>query len=257
MTLRQKKSLGQHFLNDEFIANNIVESLSYNNEYDTIVEVGVGVGVLTKYLVQKQHVDFYVIEIDERLVEIILEKYPALDKKVIHSDILKVPFDKIFKSQIAVIGNFPYQISSQIVFKILENKELIPEMVGMFQKEVAQRITATHGNKQYGILSVLVQAYYNVEYLFEVGEEKFTPPPKVKSAVIKITRKKNVDPDLIEKDLRKLVKAAFNQRRKTLRNALKSLIEDKGKLSSDQFSLRAEQLSVEDFIQLSKHIFKP
>ena len=220
-----------------------------------MVEVGVGFGVLTKYLVDKKNIDFYVIEIDDRLVEWIENQFPSLRNKIIHRDILKVDFKKHFENPFAIIGNFPYQISTQIIFKILENRELIPEMVGMFQKEVAVRIAADHGNKQYGITSVLVQAYYDVDYLFEVDSEKFNPPPKVQSAVIRLRRKENNNLPVQYDELRVVVKTAFNQRRKTLRNALKPLLKDQV-LDEAILQKRAEQLSVEDFILLTQKFYE-
>ena len=255
MSIRQKKSLGQHFLNDESIASDIVNSLSYDDSYNTVVEVGVGFGVLTKYLVARENIEFYVIEIDDRLVEWIENQFPSLKNKIIHKDILKVDFKKHFENPFAIIGNFPYQISTQIIFRILENRELIPEMVGMFQKEVAQRITADHGNKQYGITSVLVQAYYDVDYLFEVSNDKFNPPPKVHSAVIRLRRKKDNNLPVEYDQLRVVVKTAFNQRRKTLRNALKPIVKEKV-LDDALLKKRAEQLSVHDFILLTQKLYE-
>lgn len=248
--VRAKKYLGQHFLNDLNVAQKITDSLSYQN-YKTILEIGPGMGVLTQYLLKKDS-EIYVIEIDKESVSYLRNHFSDLQNKIIEGDFLKLPLHQLFNDSFALIGNFPYNISSQILFKTLENKELIPEVVGMFQKEVAERIAAKAGNKTYGILSVLIQAFYEVEYLFTVNEDVFTPPPKVKSAVIRLTRKKKLEIDCDEKMFRLVVKTAFNQRRKTLRNALKSIpLKDEQKVKP-YLSLRAEQLSVDDFIQLTQ-----
>lgn len=249
MKVKPKKHLGQHFLNDQNIASKIVDSLSYK-PYDLVLEVGPGMGVLTQFLLQKQ-VKVYVAEIDKESVDYLKINYPQLENNIV-GDFLKLEFEELFSDNFAVIGNFPYNISSQIVFKILENKHKIPEMVGMFQKEVAERIAAQKGNKIYGILSVLNQAYYNVDYLFTVHENVFTPPPKVKSAVIRLKRYRDKIEGIDDKFFFKLVKAGFNQRRKTLRNALKVLNIPQHLESHEFLNLRAEQLSVEDFIHLAR-----
>lgn len=249
MKVKPKKHLGQHFLNDQNIASKIVDSLSYK-PYDLVLEVGPGMGVLTQFLLQKQ-VKVYVAEIDKESVDYLKINYPQLENNIV-GDFLKLEFEELFSDNFAVIGNFPYNISSQIVFKILENKHAIPEMVGMFQKEVAERIAAQKGNKIYGILSVLTQAYYNVDYLFTVHENVFTPPPKVKSAVIRLKRYRDKIEDINDEFFFKLVKAGFNQRRKTLRNALKVLNIPQHLESHEFLNLRAEQLSVEDFIHLAR-----
>lgn len=249
MKVKPKKHLGQHFLNDQNIASKIVDSLSYY-PYDLVLEVGPGMGVLTQFLLQKQ-VKVYVAEIDKESVDYLKINYPQLENNIV-GDFLKLEFEELFSDNFAVIGNFPYNISSQIVFKILENKHKIPEMVGMFQKEVAERIAAQKGNKIYGILSVLTQAYYNVDYLFTVHENVFTPPPKVKSAVICLKRYRDKIEGIDDKFFFKLVKAGFNQRRKTLRNALKVLNIPQHLESHEFLNLRAEQLSVEDFIHLAR-----
>ncbi|WP_303813100.1 16S rRNA (adenine(1518)-N(6)/adenine(1519)-N(6))-dimethyltransferase RsmA [Apibacter mensalis] len=249
MKVKPKKHLGQHFLNDQNIASKIVDSLSYK-PYDLVLEVGPGMGVLTQFLLQKQ-VKVYVAEIDKESVDYLKINYPQLENNIV-GDFLKLEFEELFSDNFAVIGNFPYNISSQIVFKILENKHKIPEMVGMFQKEVAERIAAQKGNKIYGILSVLTQAYYNVDYLFTVHENVFTPPPKVKSAVIRLKRYRDKIEGIDDKFFFKLVKAGFNQRRKTLRNALKVLNIPQHLESHEFLNLRAEQLSVEDFIHLAR-----
>lgn len=249
MKVKPKKHLGQHFLNDQNIASKIVDSLSYK-PYDLVLEVGPGMGVLTQFLLQKQ-VKVYVAEIDKESVDYLKINYPQLENNIV-GDFLKLEFEELFSDNFAVIGNFPYNISSQIVFNILENKHKIPEMVGMFQKEVAERIAAQKGNKIYGILSVLTQAYYNVDYLFTVHENVFTPPPKVKSAVIRLKRYRDKIEGIDDKFFFKLVKAGFNQRRKTLRNALKVLNIPQHLESHEFLNLRAEQLSVEDFIHLAR-----
>ncbi|WP_303849293.1 16S rRNA (adenine(1518)-N(6)/adenine(1519)-N(6))-dimethyltransferase RsmA [Apibacter mensalis] len=249
MKVKPKKHLGQHFLNDQNIASKIVDSLSYK-PYDLVLEVGPGMGVLTQFLLQKQ-VKVYVAEIDKESVDYLKINYPQLENNIV-GDFLKLEFEELFSDNFAVIGNFPYNISSQIVFKILENKHAIPEMVGMFQKEVAERIAAQKGNKIYGILSVLTQAYYNVDYLFTVHENVFTPPPKVKSAVIRLKRYRDKIEGIDDKFFFKLVKAGFNQRRKTLKNALKVLNIPQHLESHEFLNLRAEQLSVENFINLAR-----
>lgn len=249
MKVKPKKHLGQHFLNDQNIASKIVDSLSYK-PYDLVLEVGPGMGVLTQFLLQKQ-VKVYVAEIDKESVDYLKINYPQLENNIV-GDFLKLEFEELFSDNFAVIGNFPYNISSQIVFKILENKHKIPEMVGMFQKEVAERIAAQKGNKIYGILSVLTQAYYNVDYLFTVHENVFTPPPKVKSAVIRLKRYRDKIEGIDDKFFFKLVKAGFNQRRKTLKNALKVLNIPQHLESHEFLNLRAEQLSVENFINLAR-----
>lgn len=251
MSVRAKKHLGQHFLNDLNVAQKIVESLSWQG-YEQVLEIGPGMGVLTQFLIEKNQ-NIQVVEIDEESVQFLNKKYNLTQErlKIYSEDFLKMNLSANFNAPLAILGNFPYNISSQILFKILENKNIVPEMVGMFQKEVAERVVATHGSKTYGILSVLVQAYYDVEYLFTVDEHVFSPPPKVKSAVIRLTRNDTKFEILNEKYFFTLVKTAFNQRRKTLRNALKSLNYSVDFKISEVLNLRAEQLSVADFIDLS------
>ena len=242
-----KKSLGQHFLKDENICQKIVAAL-VQEPFDQLIEVGPGGGALTKYLIKIPEIQFKAIEIDEEKINYLKSNYPTLENKIISQSFLDAepPFDHSF----TIVGNFPYNISTQILFKILEWKHQVPMVVGMFQKEVAQRIAAPSGNKVYGVLSVLVQAFYEVKYLFDVHEQCFTPPPKVKSGVIKLYRKETIFPMKSEKHFFVLVKAAFNQRRKTLRNATRSLFEDTI-LQESIFSKRAEQLSVQDFSDLT------
>lgn len=250
MTVRAKKHLGQHFLKDKNIAQRIVDSLTWE-DYNQVLEIGPGMGVLTKFLIEaKQNIS--VVEIDHESVEFLQKNYPELT--IYSEDFLKMELNRHFNQEpICILGNFPYNISTQIVFKIIENRNQIPEMVGMFQKEVAERICSKEGSKVYGILSVLTQAYYTTEYLFTVSEQVFTPPPKVKSGVMRMrrhTEKLEVD----EKLFFNVVKLAFNQRRKTLRNALKSILPSGTDFEDKVFQLRAEQLSVVGFIELTKKI---
>jgi 16S rRNA (adenine1518-N6/adenine1519-N6)-dimethyltransferase len=242
-----KKSLGQHFLKDENICRKIVASLQQHS-FTQLLEVGPGGGALTKYLLELKDLDFKAVELDEEKVEFLLKTYPVLKDKIISNSFLEI--DKPFEGRFTVVGNFPYNISTQIVFKVLEWREDVECMVGMFQKEVAQRIAAKEGNKIYGVTSVLVQAFYDVEYLFDVNEKCFQPPPKVKSGVIRLLPKKETIAIKNEKALFLLVKTAFNQRRKTLRNAVKALF-DAAMLEDELFNKRAEQLSVEQFAALT------
>ncbi len=252
--VRAKKHLGQHFLTDKNIANNIALALTSHGNYQKALEIGPGMGVLTQFLLQSDK-EIFVIEIDKESVAYLKNHFPKLNHHIIEGDFLKLPIDKLFNEQIAVIGNFPYNISSQILFKVLDHYNQVPELVGMFQKEVAERVAATHGNKSYGILSVILQVYYDIEYLFTVHEHVFSPPPKVKSAVIRLRRKEILPENLDEKHFKNVVKTAFNQRRKTLRNALKPLLNEENKTRVEKFlNLRAEQLSVADFIDLADNL---
>lgn len=249
-----KKSLGQHFLHDENMCRKIVGFVTRRDALN-LVEVGPGGGALSKYLLEWSDIRYKAIEVDDEKVEYLDKTYPAIAGKIIHKDILKA--DAPFEDHFSVIGNFPYNISSPILFKVLEWEPLVDEVIGMFQKEVAQRVAAGPGSKTYGILSVLMQAYYKVDYLIEVHENCFTPPPKVKSGVLRFTRLGN--PHNIA-DMRKfinLVKTAFNQRRKTLRNGLKGLIPVPEMAGDLMFDKRAEQLSVADFVELyNKYVRK-
>lgn len=242
-----KKHLGQHFLTDEGIAQKIGESLVHFDAYQNILEVGPGMGVMTKYIREKypKH-DFRLIELDKESVAYLGVQFPLL--KVYNDDFLKLDFKKVFKEEFAVIGNYPYNISSQIVFKVIDNRELVPEMSGMFQKEVAERICEQPGTKSYGVISVLTQAFYDCEYLFTVPEHVFNPPPKVKSGVIRLVRKINPI-SCNHGEFKHIVKTAFNQRRKMLRKSLKSLFETET-LTQEIFTKRPEQLSVDDFVSL-------
>lgn len=252
--VRAKKHLGQHFLTDKNIANNIALALTSHGNYQKVLEIGPGMGVLTQFLLQGDK-EIFVVEIDKESVAYLKNHFPKLNHHIIEGDFLKLPIDKLFNEQIAVIGNFPYNISSQILFKVLDHYNQIPELVGMFQKEVAERVAASHGNKSYGILSVILQVYYDIEYLFTVHEHVFSPPPKVKSAVIRLRRKEILPENLDEKHFKNVVKTAFNQRRKTLRNALSPLLNKVNKTRVEKFlNLRAEQLSVADFIDLADNL---
>ncbi len=249
--VRPKKHLGQHFLMDHNIAQKIVNSLSDELNYK-VLEIGAGTGILSKYLIPKYQSQYYIIEIDNESVEFLRNEFPEMQNSIYAEDFLHFNIQEQFPDGLKIIGNFPYNISSQIVFKILNNRHLVSEMVGMFQKEVAERIASVSGNKTYGILSVLTQAFYKVEYLFSVSEKVFNPPPKVKSAVIKLSR--NTEKQIVnEKLFFQVVKTAFGQRRKTLRNSLKQML-----LTPDNdnkyLPLRAEQLTVDDFIALTEII---
>jgi len=254
-SVRAKKHLGQHFLTDRNTALRIVQSLRPELGYDQVLEVGPGMGVLTDFLLEASEYKTWMVDVDHDSIVYLREKYPQLGDRLIHGDFLALDFEQLFAgSPVAVIGNFPYHISSQIVFKILDERQYVPEMVGMFQKEVAERCAAGPGNKVYGILSVLTQAYYDVEYLFTVKAGAFHPPPKVLSGVIRLTRKPQGGLDCDETLFRRVVKAAFNQRRKTLRNSLSGVI-PKQKMGVHPFwDLRAERLSVADFVQLTNNI---
>jgi 16S rRNA (adenine1518-N6/adenine1519-N6)-dimethyltransferase len=252
--VRAKKHLGQHFLTDLSIAQDIADALSLNN-YDTVLEVGPGMGVLTQYLLPKK-AEIFVIEIDKESVHYLKKNFVELENHIIEGDFLKLPVAEIFPKPFALIGNYPYNISSQILFTALEHKNQIPEIIGMFQKEVAERVVSPPGSKKYGIISVLLQCYYDMEYLFTVDEHVFNPPPKVKSAVIRLKRNKRMHLECDEKLFIRIVKAGFNQRRKTLRNALKSITLVDEKNAQPFLGLRAEQLSVQDFIQLTQYFEK-
>ena len=246
-----KKSLGQHFLKDTATARKITDTLT-GNGYGTVLEIGPGMGILTGYLLEKNFNDFRVIEIDNESVHYINEHFPEL-KNVITGDFLSLDIEKYFTDKLAIIGNFPYNISTQIFFKVLKHREKVVEIAGMLQKEVAERICAGPGSKTYGILSVLLQAFYKTEYLFTVPEHVFSPPPKVKSGVIRLMRNdvKNLDCD--EVLFFRVVKACFNQRRKTLRNSVRAAFDLK-RDDYPEFGLRPEQLSVDQFVQLTRWI---
>ena len=247
--VRAKKHLGQHFLNDMGIAKKIVDGLDSNSGLP-VLEIGPGMGVLTQFLFDNKRLK--VIEIDSESVKYLSDNYPTLKGNIIEGDFIKLDLNTVFNEPFAVIGNFPYNISSQILFKVIANRDLVPEVVCMVQREVGRRIASEPGNKDYGILSVILQAYYDIEYLFTVNEGVFTPPPKVKSAVIRIKRN-NVDKlECSDAMFIKVVKTAFNQRRKMLRNSLKALfIENLELLEAQIFTMRPEQLNVKDFVHLT------
>jgi 16S rRNA (adenine1518-N6/adenine1519-N6)-dimethyltransferase len=252
--VRAKKHLGQHFLTDKNIAEKIVNSLRPDNRYKQVLEVGPGMGILSDFLLQKPDYETFLIDIDKESFEFLEKKYPQLGSRLINDDFLEMDFDSRFSNPFAIIGNFPYNISSQILFKVLDNRSKVIEVVGMFQKEVAERCAAKPGSKEYGILSVFLQAYYKVEYLFTVKAGVFNPPPKVLSAVIRLTRNETTQLECDEKLFWQLVKAGFNQRRKTLRNAISAVI-PKEKITDDpMLDLRAERLSVADFVTLTKKV---
>ena len=251
--VKAKKHLGQHFLKDESIAKAIADTINLQG-YDDVLEIGPGMGVLTKYLLDKP-ITTYVIEIDTESVDYLDANYPKLKDKIISKDFLRYDINEVFQGkQFAIIGNFPYNISTQIVFKTLELKHQIPEFAGMFQKEVAERICEKKGSKAYGILSVLAQAFYDVEYLFTVDENVFIPPPKVKSGVMRMRRKEDYSLPCSEKLFYTVVKTAFQQRRKTLRNSLKTLNLSDALREDLVFNLRPEQLNVAEFIALTQKI---
>ena len=247
-----KKFLGQHFLTDETIARRIVESLSTDSSQHAItnvLEIGPGMGVLTKYMVDDNRLNLKSVEIDTESVAYLHNHYPTL--QLVEGDFLKLDLGSLFGGPFTLIGNFPYNISSQILFKVYDNRDIVPEVVGMFQKEVAERIVSPPGNKAYGILSVLLSAYYDMEYLFTVPETVFNPPPKVKSAVIRLRRNSRATIDCDEELFKKVVKAGFNQRRKTLRNALKAMALNYDQVPSGLLDKRAEQLSHKDFEKIT------
>lgn len=274
MFVKPKKALGQHFLKDNKIAERIVKALvspetSPVTDPETaavpatnqVLEIGPGTGVLTAFLVKEQGIDFKLIEIDDESVRYLREYYPQLGDSLIEGDFLRMDLEALFPGKFMIIGNFPYNISSQIFFKVLDYREKIPTVVGMLQKEVAQRLASPPGNKDYGILSVLLQAWYNIEYLFTVDENSFIPPPKVKSAVIRITANDRKELGCDEVLFKKVIKATFNQRRKTIRNSIKSLLstlDTTGKAyealcraRTPLLAKRPEQLSVEEFVELT------
>lgn len=286
--VRAKKALGQHFLTDLSIARRIAdafmtdspesrESLDYNagvagkmaaeakneaGKYD-VLEIGPGMGVLTQYMLQREDISLKMVEIDRESVDYLLMNFPKVNGSLIEADFLKMPLHRFFGDKFCIIGNFPYNISSQIFFKILDHKNNVPQVVCMIQKEVAERIAEKPGTKTYGILSVLLQAWYDIDYLFTVGEGAFNPPPKVKSAVIRLVRNSRTELGCDESLFKAVVKTGFNQRRKTLRNSLKPLVKAKAEregwneeqlaefIADPVFELRPERLSVEDFISLT------
>jgi 16S rRNA (adenine1518-N6/adenine1519-N6)-dimethyltransferase len=249
--VQAKKNLGQHFLKDRSIASRIAASLT-GVGYSSVLEIGPGTGILTGFLIERNFPDFRVIEIDNESVHFLRENFPDL-KEIIRGDFLTLDIEEIFPGELALIGNFPYNISTQILFRVLDYRDIVAEVCGMFQKEVAERICASPGNKTYGIISVLLQAYYNTEYLFTVPEHVFSPPPKVKSGVIRLTRNSTSGLGCDKTLFTRVVKAGFNQRRKTLRNSIKSAFSLKRE-DFRYFGLRPEQLSVEQFVEMTNWI---
>jgi 16S rRNA (adenine1518-N6/adenine1519-N6)-dimethyltransferase len=254
MYVKPKKHLGQHFLRNDEICERIAQSLTGHGGYTQLLEIGPGTGALTKYLLRTPYqVD--VVEVDSESVAYLTIHYKELHGKIIEKDFLTLPLEQMYAGPVAIIGNFPYNISSQILFRALDYKDQVTELVGMFQKEVAERVASTPGGKEYGILSVLLQAWYDIEYLFTVSELEFDPPPKVKSGVIRLRRKENKTLDCDEKKFKQLIKLAFNQRRKTLRNSLKSLSHSPDQMTAEIFNRRPETLSVDEFVYLTNHFF--
>ena len=254
--VRAKKSLGQHFLTDLNIASKICDSLGGGTAENpaAVLEVGCGMGVLTRFLLQRDDIVTYGAEIDGESVEYLHEHYPDFAPRLIEGDFLTMDLRERFGDEVRVIGNFPYNISSQIFFKIIENRDIVPECVGMIQREVAVRMAEPPGSREYGILSVLLQAWYDIEYLFSVGEKVFNPPPKVKSAVVRLRRNETMRLGCDETLFVRVVKASFGQRRKMTRSSLKSVFGDFGGKEHRFFSMRAEQLSVADFTELTNWV---
>lgn len=264
--MRKIKAFGQHFLNDQQIAQRITDLLATDeseseNEKQTnkcVVEIGPGEGVLTKYLLKRTDIDsLYLIEIDQRLPAELEARYPSLSGKIICADVLKLPFEDYIKDNFSVIGNFPYNISTEILFKVIEYKHQITQVVGMFQKEVAERVAAKAGGKEYGVTSVLIQAYYDVSYRFTVEPSSFDPPPKVKSGVLRLTRTHQHETQIKHQaTFKNVVKQAFGQRRKMLSNALAGMHFDKTQIDPNIWQKRAEQLSISDFILLANAVIR-
>ena len=250
--IRAKKSLGQHFLTDQNIAEKIVSALGPESPR-TVIEIGPGMGALTRFLVRKDQIDLYLVEIDRISVDYLNHNFPELEGRIIREDFLQFDVKKKFTEPVSIIGNFPYNISSQIFFKILENRECVDHVVCMIQKEVADRIRSGPGSKVYGIMSVLLQAFFHVEFLFSVSEKVFLPPPKVKSSVIRLRRNETLKLDCNEKLFFTVVKSSFNQRRKILRNSLKTILLNLD-MNHQWMSRRPEQLSVEEFVELTRMV---
>ncbi len=252
--MKAKKSLGQHFLTQPSIAEKIAASILCASDNCSVVEVGPGKGMLTQFLLRR-FPDLIMIETDRDMVEVLANRFPGHQDQILHADFLKIPIASLFERPFYLVGNYPYNISSQILFKMLDSRESIPQMVGMFQKEVADRIAAGHGSKTYGILSVLLQTFYSVEILFTVSPQCFSPPPKVQSAVVRLVALENVQmEEAMERCFRMVVKLAFNQRRKMLRNSLRSIWPEHIPEEDPILTKRPEQLSVSDFLELSKRM---
>ncbi len=255
MKVQPKKHLGQHFLKNEAIAQDIAQSLLHLTPYTKVLEIGAGMGVLTKYLLDDSRFETWVVEIDSESISYLQSHYLSITARLLEKDFLWMDLQKFSDTPFAIIGNFPYNISSQILFKALENRDQVCEIVGMFQKEVAMRIASPPGNKDYGILSVLLQAFYKIEYLFTVGENEFIPPPRVKSGVIRLLRNDVMTLPCDEAKFKLVVKTGFNQRRKTLRNALQSIVTEKSLLADEIYGKRAEQLGVDQFVWITQQLF--
>ena len=250
--MKTKKSLGQHFLIDETVNHRIIDKIKEDTKYASVVEVGPGMGALTKHILSLDIKDYYLIELDDRFVQFLPKQFPSLKNNIIHDDFLKVDINTLpMEKPILLVGNFPYNISTQIVFKIIENRELFSGMIGMFQKEVAKRICAPNKSKDFGLLSVLTQVFFETTFLFDVLPIAFNPPPKVDSGVMMMHRKEAIDVDY--KKLLKFTKAVFNQRRKTLKNSLK-MLNATHDIDEKYLQLRPEQLRVEEFLELSQRI---
>ncbi len=256
--VKPKKHLGQHFLTDERIATDIAEAITRHMGTNRVLEIGPGTGILTRALQKREFDELKIIEIDVESIDFLRENHPEIDEHIIHGDFLKIQLEPIFGGEKYIVaGNFPYNISSQILFRLFENRELIPELVGMFQREVAKRIASVPGSKEYGILSVLLQIYYDVDYLFTVDEDVFDPPPRVKSGVIRLVRNERKELPFSDDFMKMVVKTAFNQRRKTLRNSLKGLLAGEPLPEMEEIlQLRPEQLEPETFITLASAVHK-
>ncbi|MBE7177286.1 MAG: 16S rRNA (adenine(1518)-N(6)/adenine(1519)-N(6))-dimethyltransferase RsmA [Mucilaginibacter polytrichastri] len=252
--VRAKKHLGQHFLTDPRIAQRIVDALQPEGRYRQVLEVGPGMGVLSDHLLQRGELESFLVDVDVESFDYLKTRYPELGDRLLNADFLAMNFADVFPGKMGIIGNFPYNISSQILFKVLDNRDKVLDVVGMFQREVAERCAAKPGGKEYGILSVLLQAWYKVDYLFTVKAGSFNPPPKVQSGVIRLQRNASEKLDCDEKLFWQVVKAGFNQRRKTLRNALSSLIIKEKMADEPLLEKRAETLSVADFVYLTQLI---
>jgi len=253
--VKAKKQLGQHFLTDLSIARRICDALTCFATRDTL-EVGPGMGVLTQFLLERDDIDLHASEVDRESVDYLTERWPVFAPRIIYGDFLRLPLGEMYPQGVNIIGNFPYNISSQIFFKILDHRDIVSECVGMVQREVAVRIAEKPGTRDYGILSVFLQAYYDIEYLFTVNENVFSPPPKVKSAVIRLVRNGRQSLGCDEKLFARVVKGAFGQRRKTLRNSMRAAFPEISDRTHRFFTLRPERLSVEDFVELTLFIEK-
>lgn len=251
-SVRAKKSFGQHFLKNKAICRRIAESLTLHGGYENVLEIGPGTAALTLHLLEREDIDLMTVEVDRESIAYLRQHHPVLRDRIIEADFLKLNLEEHTKEPFGLIGNFPYNISTQILFKVLDHRDLVKEVVGMFQREVARRVASPPGSREYGIISVLLQAYYDIEYLFTVDENEFSPPPKVKSGVIRLKRNQVETLPCDDAAFKKVVKLAFNQRRKNLKNSLKSISSENEQFLSSRFvTLRPEQLSVEDFVELT------